>query len=358
VANLKPLASKTPGLSIVVPTKGRVDSVRLLLESLAAAATNFEPKVECIIVDDSEGLAARSIEESCSYWGARYVRGPQFVGAKRNLGVALALADIVLFIDSDVQVSTSVLKGHWEAHLGRGERVGAVAGPTFATVTNTILNRAMRQSPWLNDLEWPRIAHELGWATTSNLSVNAQAFQTVGRFDEDPLTVVAGEDVDFGLRLTDAGWRIVCEPAAEAFHGEENSDDLRRVLRRLYTYGRSGQWLCTVHSSRRRLKANRVTLSAAALILGALFSASRGQRLALITLPNGIVGVYLTVARTKKWQDLIPNFLATTLELSAETGEFIAAWQLKKPSLMLYGFGWTNSQGFKWHTKIGRDVQP
>jgi len=61
-----------------------------------------------------------------------------------------------------------------------------------------------RQVPGPNGFGWPRRFERVGWAATSNLLVRRAVLLELGGFDETTLTVVGGEDVDFGLRLTGA----------------------------------------------------------------------------------------------------------------------------------------------------------
>ncbi|MBE1485538.1 glycosyltransferase [Plantactinospora soyae] len=342
------------GLSVVVPVKGRVPQLRRLLESLREAATACEEAVEILVVDDSEPVDAQAHQDSCAAFQARYLRGPKHVGAKRNDGVRAAAYDLVLFVDSDCLATPQLLQRHAKTLRDAGAGVGAVAGPTVVQGAENTVFRIMARSKLLNSaFEWPAQATRVGWATTSNLAVRRDAFESVGGFAERPLTVVGGEDVDLGLRLTEAGHGIVCDPEAVVVHDKSSIESLATVCRRLVTYGKSGQWLLDVHPHRSRPKLNRVsTLSATALVGVATAPVAGGAGLLLLP---AVAAVLLAVDTKERLGDDAPTLPALVESLSCagldwcfDLGEFIAAWRLGRPDRLFTGFGWTDDPAFVW----------
>ena len=107
--------SIAPGVSVVVPVLGRVPSTERMLASLRAAAERCPEPVEIILIDDSGPTDAARHREHCDRHGARYLRGPRHVGAKRNLGVRHASHDLLLFTDSDCRATPDLLRIHVEA---------------------------------------------------------------------------------------------------------------------------------------------------------------------------------------------------------------------------------------------------
>jgi hypothetical protein len=343
-----------PGLSVVIPVKERVPQTRRLLESLREAATACEEPVEILLVDDSGPADARAHQDTCAAFGARYLRGPRHVGAKRNAGVRAAAHDLILFVDSDCLATPQLLQRHTKTLRDGVEHVGAVAGPTFVQGVDSPVFRVMARSKLLNSaFEWPAQASTVGWATTSNLAVRRAAFEAVGGFAERPLTVVGGEDVDLGLRLTAAGHRIVCDAEAVVVHDKSSIESLATVCRRLVTYGKSGQWLLDVHPGRGRPKLNRVSTLSATAVAGAAtapFSAGAG----LLLVP-AVAAVLLAVdTRARLGQDaptvraLAESIACAGLDWCFDLGEFIAAWQLGRPDRLFTGFGWTDDPAFVW----------
>ncbi|MEV0127911.1 glycosyltransferase [Dactylosporangium sp. NPDC050688] len=342
------------GLSVVVPVKGRVPQLRRLLESLREAATACQEPVEVLVVDDSEPADAQAHRDNCAELRARYLRGPRHVGAKRNEGVRAAAHDLILFIDSDCLATPQLLQRHTKTLRDAGEGVGAVAGPTFVQGVQNAVFRVMARSKLLNSaFEWPAQASRVGWATTSNLAVRRDAFEAVGGFAPRPLTVVGGEDVDLGLRLTAAGHGIVCDADAVVVHDKSSIEHLGTVCRRLVTYGRSGQWLLDVHPHRGRPKLNRVSTLAATAVAGGVTAPVSGGA-GLLLLP-AVAAVLLAVDTKERLGDDAPTVRALAesvacagLDWCFDLGEFIAAWQLGRPDRLFTGFGWTDDPAFVW----------
>jgi len=342
------------GLSIVVPVWGRVAELRRLLESLREAIGKADEPVEILVVDDSAPADAARHRSHCELLGARYLRGPRHVGAKRNAGVRAATYDLILFIDSDCLATPELLRRHICTLRTAAGPVGAVAGPTYVQGADTAVFRVMSRSRLLNSaFEWPAQARQVGWATTSNLAVRRSAFDAVGGFAERPLTVVGGEDVDLGLRLTEAGYAIVCDPEAIVVHDKGSIESLATVCRRLVTYGRSGQWLLAVHPRRGRPKLNRVSaLALTLLVAGAAVGVSAGASLLLVPAVAAVLLGY------DAWHRLggdrpAPRALGEAtacagLDWCFDAGEFLAAWQLGRPDRLFTGFGWTDDPGFVW----------
>ncbi|WP_433040544.1 glycosyltransferase family 2 protein [Dactylosporangium sp. CS-033363] len=334
------------GLSVVIPVKGRVAEMRRLLESLGPAIEACDEPVEILVVDDSEPADARAHQEHCATFQAQYLRGPRHVGAKRNDGVKAAAYDLILFIDSDCLATEQLLQRHVRTLRAADDTVGAVAGPTFVQGVDNAMFRIMSRSKLLNSaFEWPSQASRVGWATTCNLAVRRSAFEAVGGFAERPLTVVGGEDVDLGLRLTEAGHAIVCDREALVVHDKSSIESIGTVCRRLVTYGKSGQWLLDVHPRRGRFKLNRVTTLSATAVAGP------------VLLP-AVAAVLLAVdARERLGEDaptlqsIAESIACAGLDWCFDFGEFVAAWQLGRPDRLLTGFGWTDDPAFVWDTE-------
>lgn len=364
-----------PGVSVVIPVKGRVAELRDLLASLSEAVARCPEPAEVIVVDDSEPEQAGEHRANCARYGARYVSGPRHVGAKRNLGAARSRYDLLLFVDSDCRAEPDLLYRHVERLRAEPVDVAGVAGPTITagptpsagpaitagpapsagpTITagpvaaagrGARLFRIMRESHLLNgDLERPLTEREVVWATTSNLAVRKVAFFAVGGFVEDSLTVVSGEDVDLGLRLTAAGHRIVCDSRARVVHSATSTASLRTVCRRLYGYGRSEQWLITVHPRHRRARWNPVSALAVttplAVTVGLL---TRGAGLLLVPLAV-VLFLARDVARDLRGdgggraRPVADALVRTPIEWCFDLGAFVASFQLGRPGLVFAGF--------------------
>jgi hypothetical protein len=258
-----------------------------------------------------------------------------------------------MFIDSDCLATPDLLRRHLATLRSSDATVGAVAGPTIVHGDGTTVARVMSRSQKLNSaFEWPSRATRVGWATTSNLAVRRSAFEAVGGFAERPLTVVGGEDVDLCIRLTKAGHPIVCDRAAVVVHDKGSIESLGTVCRRLVTYGRSGQWLVSVHPDRAQPKLNRVsTLLVAAL--GGLVVSRVSRRGGALLLPAVAAALLARDARERLGDDApTPRTVAESLACAAldwafDLGEVVAAGELGRPDRLFTGFRW-NDEAFVW----------
>ena len=275
-----------PALSIVTPTKGSPAAVADLLDSLDAAIARLPSDVsaEVIIVDDSEPGDARAITERCARSGAAYHRGPPRVGSKRNLGTSIAAAPIVDYIDSDCLATPDLLlrhlRGHQELRAPSGRPVGAVAGPTQVPGAESehawrvVSPSVVVNSCWL----WPARFAEVWWAATANLSVSKPAFEAIGGFDDHTVTLVGSEDVDFGVRLSAAGYAIVCDPLASVTHRTDGMVSLRQFGRKMFRYGRACTYNCTRQPDHARWSANPVTIAGIGTAAGLAALATPARR--------------------------------------------------------------------------------
>ncbi len=333
----------TPGISVVTPVLGRVAETRRLLESLAISARACPEPAEILLVDDSAPHDAARHQRHCAEYGARYLRGPAHVGAKRNLGVRSARHDLILFTDSDCRVGGTLLHRYTTALRSAPPQVAAIAGPTVVEQSRTRTYRAMTRSALLNgDLEMPMAGRSLAWATTSNLCVRRSAFVAAGGFPERSLTRVAGEDVDFGLRLTGRGFQILSDPGAVVVHDRASSDSVRAVSRRLYGYGRSETWLAARYPARRVWRPNPAALLAGVGVVAAM-AARRTRGRSLVAIPV-VAGAAIA---GRAWQRRKPGdrlrgtadaIACAFLEHVFDVGSFVAALQLGRPDLVCSGF--------------------
>lgn len=278
------------GLSVVIPTYGRVDLVRTLLASCLPAGARIDVPWEVIVVDTSPVPAAEQIRAACAQWGARYVPGPPRVGAKRNRGAELARHEVVLFIDSDCAATPELFAEHLRAYR-QDPPAGpvGVVGRTVMRGEEGLLWRVLSRSHEYGiPYSWPRYFAELAWGTTANLSVRRSAFLTAGGFAEDTWTVAGGEDVDLCVRLGAAGGRLVGAPDAVVAHARSDIRGVRQISAKLLDYGRSDNWLVSRFPDRVQWRANPVVVVAAATAVGLATALARRRWRWALTGPAAI----------------------------------------------------------------------
>jgi glycosyltransferase involved in cell wall biosynthesis len=198
-----PAAFHGPGpvISVVVPAHNCAAQLRACLESLRA--TTY-PEYEVIVVDDA------STDETCivaAEFGVRSVRQERQNGPAqaRNEGARVARGEFLLFLDADVCVHPETL----------GRVVGTfVQNPAADAVFGSYDNRP----PALNLLSQYKnlchhFVHQEGVEQASTFwtgcgAIKRSVFLKLGGFDHSYRRPCI-EDIELGMRLRKAGYRIV-----------------------------------------------------------------------------------------------------------------------------------------------------
>ncbi len=231
-----PCGGYTPEVSIIIPTKDRVDLLSRAVGSLFQV-TDYAG-FELIIVDHDSFLEEthRFLDHlTGSKDNVVVVRaGGDFNWSRlNNLAAARARGEVLIFLNNDVEVVNT----HWLRALvsplqdkligavgarldypdGRIQHVGVILG--LCGVAGHVF-RGM--SPLENSLAGlPATTREVAAVTGACLAVRKKDFFDHGGFDES--LPVAYNDVDFCLRLRQSGLRIICQADCHLVHHESAS---------------------------------------------------------------------------------------------------------------------------------------
>ena len=181
---------------IVVPTVGR-DSLRLLLEALAAADGPRPGRV--LVVDDRRDRPEALLGGGVPGWVEVVPGRAAGPAAARNLGWRRASAEWVAFLDDDVVPGPS-----WLGDLARD--LEGLEPEVAATQGRVRVPMPARRRP----TDWERNVRGLEtarWAT-ADMAYRRSVLEEVGGFDER-FPRAYREDADLGLRVVEAGCRIV-----------------------------------------------------------------------------------------------------------------------------------------------------
>ncbi|MFO0945329.1 MAG: glycosyltransferase family A protein [Planctomycetota bacterium] len=192
-----------PRVSVVVPTRNRVQDLERCLECLRGQSMPPD-QFEILICDDgSESSSAKEIERLCGGDArVRYLRqDPRGPAAARNMGVRAARGTIIAFTDSDTLPSRG-----WLAAL-----IAPFADAEVAAVEGPVRPPEPRVSP-LQDA--PR--SEGGVYLTANMAYRRSVLETVGGLDE-MFPLPAFEDTDLALVARNEG-RFDFAPEAVVIH--------------------------------------------------------------------------------------------------------------------------------------------
>lgn len=231
-----PLPSRLPQVSIIVPTKDKLELLGPCIGSVLEL-TDYD-NFEILIVDNG------SVERRTADYFAR-LRQRQNVrvledhraynfSAINNLAVQRARGSYLCFLNND----TEVLEPSWLTELMRHAvrpHVGAVGAKLLyedgsiqhAGVVIGIGDAAGHAHRFLAPgqpgyFQMAHVAQYVSAVTAACLVVQKEKFLHVGGFDEVELAV-AFNDVDLCLKLEKAGWRNVYVPHAVLTHHESKS---------------------------------------------------------------------------------------------------------------------------------------
>lgn len=229
-------------LSVIIPTCGRCEKLRTLIEGVAATASDHDA-FEVIVTVDGRNEAplavASMLPDSIRFVGlTKDHAGP---AAARNFAIRHARGSWLLFYDDDARVDARTIPGHLE-HIREN--------PDAATA---YLGRVdwpdeLIDSPWRVLLAessmlffWDRMctgdAYGFRHFWTSNLSVPRQLVTEVGGFSERFPTAMH-EDIELGWRLENAfGLRVRVDTAISSLH--DHALDPVDYFRREHGSGRS-----------------------------------------------------------------------------------------------------------------------
>jgi len=295
-------------LSVVIPATDRPPSLE---RCLAALARSTEPH-EVAVVSAPAGA------------------GP---AAARNLGVARSGGEIIVFVDSDIEVHPDALRRLREA-LESDPRLAAVFGayddrpaaPALVSRFRNLLHHHVHvSSPGPATTFWAGLG-----------AIRRDVFETAGGFDERRFPRSSIEDVELGMRLRAAGERIELEPAVRGTHLKHWT--LRSMLRT--DFGARGvPWVALALDAGRAGRslnlAWRHRIAAAAAVAAVIAAGARRPRLAAAALlamaaPNA--RFYALLARRGGARLVlagVPLHLAHHLVAAASAPAGLALWLVR-----------------------------
>jgi glycosyltransferase involved in cell wall biosynthesis len=231
-----------PLVSIIIPTRDRVGLLKRCVESIHAR-TDYR-SFEIVVVDNGS-----VDEETFAFFrraeGEKRIRvvtetGPFNYSRLNNRAAAQARGDILVFLNNDTEIDdpgwlTEMVSHAVQPQVGAvGARLwypdgtlqhggvvlglGGVAGHAFPHIPRGhpgYFNRAMLQQ-------------NCSAVTGACMVLRRAVFEELGGFDEENLGVTFN-DIDFCLRLTQRGYRVVWTPYANLIHHESASRGHQRT---------------------------------------------------------------------------------------------------------------------------------
>ncbi|MGQ9368804.1 glycosyltransferase [Azospirillum sp. ST 5-10] len=233
---VRPLPDPAPRVSVIVPTRDRMDFLGPCVEGVLAG-TDY-PDVELIVIDNGsrepETLAYLAALERDGR--ARVLRddGPFNYAALNNAAAAIATGALLCFLNNDTEPAGRGWLAEMASQAVRPE-VGAV-GAKLLYRDRTVQHVGVLTGIWgiaaHHNVGLPRehpgyfcrsqLIHTASAVTGACLVMRKAVFEEVGGFDAENFHVNYN-DVDLCLKIGAAGYRVLVDPHAELFHYESAS---------------------------------------------------------------------------------------------------------------------------------------
>jgi glycosyltransferase involved in cell wall biosynthesis len=226
-------------ISVVIPTYNRLDILTKCLKAMEDQ--RWQGRYEVIVVDDGSTDGTVEFLTSQSFAHVRLFTqehgGP---AAARNLGVAKAQGDTIIFIDSDLVVTPVFLEVHATTLTQHaGESVF-----TYGRVVNTSNFDHPESEPFkITDFS-------AAYFATGNVAIAKHWLQKAGPFDE-AFSLYGWEDLELGVRLKKLGLRLIKCPEAVGYHWHPpfSLRQIPSLIQKEYERGRMGVVFYQKHPS-------------------------------------------------------------------------------------------------------------
>lgn len=252
------LPPQRPFVSLIIPTRNALDLVRQCIESIVMETAY--PNYEILLVDngsdDPEALAYFAALDAQQNITVIRDERPFNYSALNNAAVARARGELIGLVNNDIEaISPDWLDEMVSLALQPG--VGAVGAKLLypdMTIQHGgvilgvggIAGHAHKHLPSMAPGHGGRaqLAQSFSAVTAACLVVRKSLYEQVGGLDEERLGV-AYNDVDFCLRLGEAGFRNVWTPYAELLHHESATRGLEVANASRYRLAREAGWMQT-----------------------------------------------------------------------------------------------------------------
>ena len=222
-----------PRYSVIVPVYNRPQEVDELLESLTKQSFR---DFEVVIVEDGSTYRCETVVERYSNkLAVQYLFKPNSgPGPSRNFGYTMAKGEYLVVFDSDCIIPP----GYFEAveEVLKQNHIDAWGGPDRAHENFTPRQRAMgyTMSSVLTTGGIRGGKKHLGWfqPRSFNMGISQRVFKETGGFRFDRYA----EDIEFSIRMKNAGYHVVLIDRAFVFHKRRTT--FQEFFRQVQNFGK------------------------------------------------------------------------------------------------------------------------
>jgi GT2 family glycosyltransferase len=223
--------------AVAIPTQRRASYLEAALRSVVAQAG--PAGVEVLVVDDGPDEATRAAAERHS---ARYLAhdAPRGLNAARNTALGATDAELVCFVDDDVEVRPGWLQALLAAAASCPDDVAVLTGPIHARFEDHRFRMCGREGPPMTFLDLGPEDRDCDHAWGANMTVRRSAVARAGPFDET--RELYGDEQEWQARVKATGGRIRYVAAAALDHRRAGEDArLRALCRAAYRRGQASR---------------------------------------------------------------------------------------------------------------------
>ena len=218
--------------SIIVPVYNRPDEVDELLESLCKQSFK---DFEVIIVEDGSSVACKEV---CDKYMERldlkyFLKQNSGPGQSRNYGAERSKGEYLIVLDSDVVLPEDYLQAVEDELLRQS--ADAFGGPDRAhdsfTDTQKAISYSMTSFFTTGGIRGGKKKLDKFYPRSFNMGIRRDVYMQLGGFSK----MRFGEDIDFSIRIFDAGYKCRLFPDAWVWH--KRRTDMRKFFRQVYNSG-------------------------------------------------------------------------------------------------------------------------
>jgi glycosyltransferase involved in cell wall biosynthesis len=213
-------------VSVIIPVRNAASTLSACLDGVATQVGVEDVEVEVVVVDNGSTDGSGDLARAHPVVTRVVVESRPGSYAARNAGLAAASGQLLAFTDADTVPQAGWLAAARARMDDGADAVGGAiepvrsAAPTVWERYDTALYLDQRS-----------FVERDGFAATANLVVRRDVLDAVGAFDA---TLRSSGDLEFGRRLTAAGYRLVYAPDALVLHTpRRTARDTWKLHRRL-----------------------------------------------------------------------------------------------------------------------------
>lgn len=261
-------------ISVIIPSCGRASAIKTVDSIINCDLGDISYEIILVTPYFVKELGSLSVKQSVIY-------NPVLPGKARNIGAALAVGELLLFVDDDCTVASDWLTANWQAYQSNQ---ALLYGGQIFDKSKTYWGQAVG---WAN-FSYCRLPYSKNrFVSTTTLGVSREVFLAIGGFDE---YLRVKEDTDFCVKgnnyylnnlLEFSQYQACCQysPAIKVFHFH-NRVTFSSFLSYMYRNGRLSGW----QVERKFIAGNKARMSLFSRALFYLLNNKFGLFFALIPL--------------------------------------------------------------------------